>query len=151
MEGPCAEVRFLMEVGGFKTSEEYGAWLRVPLDDWDEPDWIEIAQRETDCFEEDADPNILPAMQERADMYLQEKEDRLIRDYRGDVFIWVGLRVRSLRKAKGWTQRDLASRIGVGPTFISNVENGRKNLPLPSLKVLVRAFGMRFSRFLAGV
>jgi transcriptional regulator with XRE-family HTH domain len=56
-----------------------------------------------------------------------------------------------LRKAKGWTQGDLALRIGVGSTFISNVETGRKNLPVPSLKVFARVFGMRFSRFLAGV
>lgn len=38
-----------------------------------------------------------------------------------------GERVRSLRKAKGWSLRDLAERVGVGFTYLSRIENGRLN------------------------
>lgn len=38
-----------------------------------------------------------------------------------------GERVRSLRKAKGWSLRDLAERVGVGFTYLSRIENERLN------------------------
>ncbi len=34
-----------------------------------------------------------------------------------------GERVRELRKAKGWSLRDLASKVKVGFTYLSRVEN----------------------------
>ncbi|MDA9857495.1 helix-turn-helix domain-containing protein [Rubripirellula sp.] len=36
-----------------------------------------------------------------------------------------GERIRELRKAKTWTLRDLAPKVGVGFTYLSKVENGR--------------------------
>ncbi len=36
-------------------------------------------------------------------------------------------RVRSLRKAKGWSLRTLAEKVGVGFTYLSRVENQRLN------------------------
>jgi len=83
MEEPCDRVKYLMKIGGFKNLDEYGAWLREPLDDWDEPDWGEAALREVGCIEEgeDNDPAILAAMDSYEDAYLQEKEDRLIRTH----------------------------------------------------------------------
>ena len=36
-----------------------------------------------------------------------------------------GQLVRELRKAKGWTLRDLASNVSVGFTYLSKVERGR--------------------------
>ncbi|HWB07955.1 MAG TPA: helix-turn-helix transcriptional regulator [Gemmataceae bacterium] len=38
-----------------------------------------------------------------------------------------GNRVRELRHAKGWSLRDLASKVGVGFTYLSRVETGRLN------------------------
>ena len=38
-----------------------------------------------------------------------------------------GKRVRELRQKKGWTLRDLASKVGVGFTYLSRVENERLN------------------------
>lgn len=74
----------LMKIGGFATFDEYMDWTRTPLDDWDEPDWGELALREMGCFEsgfsDDNDPGVLEDMQEYAEWYLQEKEDRLIRN-----------------------------------------------------------------------
>lgn len=38
-----------------------------------------------------------------------------------------GERVRQLRRAKEWSLRDLAERVGVGFTYLSRVENERLN------------------------
>jgi transcriptional regulator with XRE-family HTH domain len=69
----------------------------------------------------------------------------------GDVCVRVGRRVRELRKAKGWNQDDLALHIGLGRTYISNVEGGRKNPSLRSLEIFALGFKMTLSEFLAGI
>ena len=56
-----------------------------------------------------------------------------------------------LRKAKGWNQDDLAQHTGLGRTFISNVERGRKNPSLRSLEIFALGFGMTLSEFLADI
>jgi len=80
---PCDQVKYLMRIGGFATFDEYMEWYRLPLDDWEEPDWQEIALREMGCFEsgsgDDDDPEVLAYMQRYAESYVEEKESRLIR------------------------------------------------------------------------
>lgn len=44
-----------------------------------------------------------------------------------------GVRLRAARKAKGWTQKELANRLAAGPSWISHFECGRR---LPSLELL---------------
>ena len=46
----------------------------------------------------------------------------------------IGARIREQRKAKSWTQKDLAQRIGTSPKYLSHVENGAK---FPSLEMLI--------------
>lgn len=47
----------------------------------------------------------------------------------------VGRRIRSLRRAAGWTLEDLAERADLHPNFLGLLERGRKN---PSIDVLSR-------------
>jgi transcriptional regulator with XRE-family HTH domain len=68
-----------------------------------------------------------------------------------DICARVGERVRELRKAKGWNQDDLAQHTGLGRTYISNVERGRKNPSLRSLEIFAACFKMSVSEFLKGV
>ena len=49
--------------------------------------------------------------------------------------MYFGVRVRELRKAKGWTQKQLASRVEVTRSMISAIE---QDLKLPSYPVLLR-------------
>lgn len=37
----------------------------------------------------------------------------------------LGARIAELRKERGWTQRELADRAGITPTYISEIENAR--------------------------
>jgi transcriptional regulator with XRE-family HTH domain len=63
----------------------------------------------------------------------------------------VGERIRELRKAKGWNQDDLAQHTGLGRTYISNVERGRKNPSLRSLQIFAAGFKMSVSEFMKGI
>ena len=56
-----------------------------------------------------------------------------------------------LRKAKGWNQDDLAQHMGLGRTYISNVETGRKNPSLRTLEIFAVGFKMSLIQFLDGV
>jgi len=52
-----------------------------------------------------------------------------------DVRKRIGLNIAALRKAKGLTQEELGHRAKIHQTYLSNVEQGRRN---PSLVVLDR-------------
>ena len=39
----------------------------------------------------------------------------------------LGLNVRRLREAKGWSQEDYADRAGIHRTYVSDIERGRRN------------------------
>lgn len=56
-----------------------------------------------------------------------------------------------MRKAKNWNQDDLAQHSGLGRTYISNVEGGKKNPSLRSLEIFAVGFGMNLSEFLKDV
>lgn len=56
----------------------------------------------------------------------------------------VGRAVSDLRRTLGWTQRELASRIGVSQAYISKLENGRrKNLTFEGVERVLAAMGAR--------
>ena len=46
--------------------------------------------------------------------------------------------LRRLRKAQGYTQRELASLCGFSKTYISNVEQGTVNITLANLEAICR-------------
>lgn len=61
----------------------------------------------------------------------------------------IRLRVRELRKARGWTQVDLAHRAGVNQGTISRIEAGvTRGIDLDTLEKLARAFGVSPARLL---
>jgi transcriptional regulator with XRE-family HTH domain len=68
-----------------------------------------------------------------------------------DICVRLGKRIRTLRKSKGWNQDDLALHMGLGRTYISNVERGRKNPSLRTLEILAVGFGMSLPKFLDGI
>lgn len=51
--------------------------------------------------------------------------------------------VRQWRKSKGWTQEQLAERVGVTPGTISQLESGRINYTQPLLERLAEVFRCR--------
>jgi len=52
------------------------------------------------------------------------------------------MRIRKLRKERGWTQIDLAVHSGLGRIFISDLERGKKEPCLRSIEILAIAFDL---------
>jgi len=61
------------------------------------------------------------------------------------------MRIRALRKKRGWTQTYLSVHSGLGRPFISNVERGQKEPCLRSLETLADSFGITLSELMRGV
>lgn len=54
----------------------------------------------------------------------------------------LGLRVRDLRKAKGWTLEQAASQAGLARSTLSKIENGQMSPTYDALKKLAQGMGM---------
>ncbi len=65
-----------------------------------------------------------------------------------DILIRVGECVRTLRRARGWTQVYLAVHTGLNKSFISELENGRKEPCLRTLETLAQGFDIELSDLL---
>ena len=54
----------------------------------------------------------------------------------------VGERLRDARKAMGLTQREVAERLGIGPSAVARIETGRENLTIGRLARVAGALGV---------
>ncbi len=61
----------------------------------------------------------------------------------------VGLRIATIRKARGMTQAELARQLGVTRPTIANLETGRSNMSVLHLQHLVRILGCRVGQVVA--
>jgi transcriptional regulator with XRE-family HTH domain len=66
-----------------------------------------------------------------------------------NVTVRFGRRLRQLRKAKGWTQIEMADAVGVDRSYISDMERGKKNVCLPTLEAFADGFGISMSKLLS--
>lgn len=63
----------------------------------------------------------------------------------------LGDRVKALRLEYGYTQEDLSEKAGVGRVFISQLENGHKDVCLGVMEALAGSFKLTLSELLQGV
>jgi transcriptional regulator with XRE-family HTH domain len=68
-----------------------------------------------------------------------------------DICVRLGKRLRRLRKQREWTQVYMAEHVGMDRSFISDLENGKKEICLRNLDVLATTFGMTISKLLSGL
>jgi transcriptional regulator with XRE-family HTH domain len=66
-----------------------------------------------------------------------------------DICIRFGNRLRILRKKKGWTQVYMAEHVGIDRSFISDLENGKKEVCIRNLEVIAKAFEMSPTQLLS--
>ena len=52
--------------------------------------------------------------------------------------------VLRLRKDKGWTQDELAAKLGIEQMAVSLIENARSNPTLETLEAIATCFGVKF-------
>lgn len=57
-------------------------------------------------------------------------------------------RVKTMRRAKGWSQEELAHRAGLHRTFISQVERNVKNTTIESTEKIARALEVKLGELL---
>ena len=68
-------------------------------------------------------------------------------EFSGDIRIKVGNRIRQLRKELLLSQESLAFKAGLDRTYISSVENGKRNLSIMSLEKIIVALDCSVAEF----
>jgi transcriptional regulator with XRE-family HTH domain len=63
----------------------------------------------------------------------------------------LGLRIRDLRRERGWSQEEFADQAHVHRTFAGSLERGEKNCSFHALVLIARSFGITVSELLAGL
>ncbi len=66
-----------------------------------------------------------------------------------DICVRLGKRLRALRKKRAWTQVYMAEHVGMDRSFISDLENGKKEICLRNLELLAAAFELTLSQLLS--
>ncbi len=60
----------------------------------------------------------------------------------------LGERIREIRKRKGMRQDDLADKLEVSNTYISKLENGKKQITIKQLEKVAEALGVELTELL---
>ena len=67
------------------------------------------------------------------------------------LLVEVGRRIRTLRRAKGWTQTDMAVSLDMNRGHISDIETGKREAGLITLQILARGLGTTMAKILRGL
>ena len=59
------------------------------------------------------------------------------------------INLRELRERRGWTQVELAERLGFSRPFVSEVENGKRGISLGMMQAIMRVFNLKYEDFFA--
>jgi len=68
-----------------------------------------------------------------------------------DICEQFGANVRRIRRKRKFTQEELAHRVGMDVSYLSELENGRKEPCLRKMKELSQALGVSLARLLRGI
>ena len=63
-----------------------------------------------------------------------------------DLLVRLGDRIRKLRKARGWTQTEMAERVGIDRSFLADVERGKRNISILNLELIAKGFRVSLSQ-----
>ena len=67
-----------------------------------------------------------------------------------DVKQNIGLRIRQLRIVKGISQEKLALKAGLDRTYMTSVENGKRNISIQNIEKIIVALETTFEEFFKG-
>lgn len=65
-----------------------------------------------------------------------------------DLLAILGNRIRRQRKLAGWTQDELAEKIGIDRSFLADVERGKRNISILNLYLISKGLKVSLSRLL---
>lgn len=63
----------------------------------------------------------------------------------------MGLRIRQVRKAKGWSQEALAKKVGIGMSFLGHIERGSRIMSMETFVGICEALGVGADELLWGI
>ncbi|MDE7313205.1 MAG: helix-turn-helix transcriptional regulator [Eubacterium sp.] len=63
----------------------------------------------------------------------------------------IGMRIRQVRKAKGWSQDELAKKCGISMSFLGHIERGTRIMSLETFVGICSALGAGAEELLWGV
>ena len=66
-----------------------------------------------------------------------------------DIRIRFGRRVRKLRNKRGWTQVQMAEKLGLDRSYLADVERGKRNISLINMEIIARGFDLSVSKLFA--
>jgi transcriptional regulator with XRE-family HTH domain len=67
------------------------------------------------------------------------------------LLVQLGKRIQWLRKAKGWTQTDLAVHLDMNRGHISDIELGKREAGIITLQVIARGLDTTMAKLLKGL
>ena len=68
-----------------------------------------------------------------------------------DIKEKVGNRIKELRSIEGITQMELAARSELDRTYITSVENGKRNISIVNLEKIANSFNLTLEKFFKGI
>ncbi|MBZ5615900.1 MAG: helix-turn-helix domain-containing protein [Acidobacteriia bacterium] len=63
-----------------------------------------------------------------------------------DLLIRLGERIRRLRKKRGWTQVEMAEKVGIDRSFLADVERGKRNVSVLNLDLMAKGLKVTLSQ-----
>ena len=60
-----------------------------------------------------------------------------------DICVQLGGRIRTLRQKRGWTQFEMAERVGIDSSYLAEVETGKIEICVRNLALIAEAFGLK--------
>ncbi len=65
-----------------------------------------------------------------------------------DFFVALGQRIAQLRKERGWTQQEMADKLGIAQQTLAHYEVGRNRMPASALPMLATLFALPIDELL---
>ena len=63
-----------------------------------------------------------------------------------DLLVRLGDRIRRLRKKRGWTQVEMAEKVGIDRSFLADVERGKRNVSVLNLDLMAKGLKVSLSQ-----
>ena len=63
-----------------------------------------------------------------------------------DLLIRLGDRIRNLRKKRGWTQVEMAEKVGIDRSFLADVERGKRNVSILNVELMAKGLKVSLSQ-----
>jgi transcriptional regulator with XRE-family HTH domain len=90
-------------------------------------------------------------MRFRARKREEEKEKKILHRMRRQAQAGVGMRIKAMRRVRGWSQNELARRCRMPRELLGAIERGNSNFRLDSLLPIVKGLNTTVAELFVGI